>query len=70
MAPARPRGAAGLASEVHRRTDGNPLFIECLFDSLSDEEGQEVAAGGLGSAVPETLRDLIEQEIRRSTSRI
>ena len=54
---------AGLASEVHRRTDGNPLFIECLVNSLSDEEGQEVAAGGLGSAVPETLRDLIEQEI-------
>ena len=40
---------AGLASEVHRRTDGNPLFIECLV-RLPERRGG-AGGGGRGARI-------------------
>ena len=39
---------------VHRRSEGNPLFVEALL-----------ANGGLGSGLPESLRDLLVAAVRR-----
>ena len=43
-----------LLTDVYRRTEGNPLFIEAL---LGD--------GELGSGLPESLRDLLVASVRR-----
>jgi len=61
-----------VAELVHRRTAGNPLFIECLLRSWS-ERGAMVQDDGrwrlraepqeLVWQVPDTLRELIEQDI-------
>ena len=63
-----------LADLVHRRTDGNPLFVECLLDSWLDrgalertDEGWELREepSRLAESVPDTLRDLIDQDVAR-----
>ena len=43
-----------LLAAVYRRTEGNPLFVEALL-----------ADGGLGSGLPESLRDLLVAAVRR-----
>jgi len=43
-----------LLAAVYRRTEGNPLFVEALL-----------ADGGLGSGLPESLRDLLVASVRR-----
>jgi ATP/maltotriose-dependent transcriptional regulator MalT len=43
-----------LLAAVYRRTEGNPLFVEALL-----------ADGELGSALPESLRDLLVAAVRR-----
>ena len=43
----------GLLAAVYRRTEGNPLFVEALLGS-----------GGLGSGLPESLRDLLVAAVR------
>jgi DNA-binding winged helix-turn-helix (wHTH) protein/predicted ATPase len=71
-----PGGAlpAALADLVHRRTDGNPLFVECLLDSWLDrgtleqtDEGWELRQepSRLAESIPDTLRDLIDQDVSR-----
>ncbi|HEY9240346.1 MAG TPA: LuxR C-terminal-related transcriptional regulator, partial [Streptosporangiaceae bacterium] len=45
---------ADLLTTVYRRTEGNPLFVEALLDD-----------GGLGSGLPESLRDLLVASVRR-----
>jgi len=47
----------GLADEVYRRADGNPLFVEEL---LCDD-----CAGGLSAGLPASLRDLLLVSVRR-----
>jgi DNA-binding winged helix-turn-helix (wHTH) protein/predicted ATPase len=71
-----PGGAlpSGLAGLVHRRTDGNPLFVECLLDSWLDrgtleqtDEGWELREepSRLADSIPDNLRDLIDQDVSR-----
>jgi len=71
-----PGGAlpSALAGLVHRRTDGNPLFVECLLDSWlhrgaleQTEEGWELREepSRLAESIPESLRDLIDQDVSR-----
>jgi DNA-binding CsgD family transcriptional regulator len=43
-----------LLETVYRRTEGNPLFVEALLDG-----------DGLGSGLPESLRDLLVAGVRR-----
>ena len=63
---------AALAGAVHRRTEGNPLFVECLVDSWLDRDMLYGAGDGwelrdepdrLAEGIPESLRDLIEQDL-------
>jgi DNA-binding winged helix-turn-helix (wHTH) protein/tetratricopeptide (TPR) repeat protein len=63
-----------LAGLVHRRTDGNPLFVQCLLDSWLErgtlelsEEGWKlrVEPSSLAEGIPDSLRELIEQDVSR-----
>jgi DNA-binding winged helix-turn-helix (wHTH) protein/predicted ATPase len=54
---------AALAETLHRRTDGNPLFVDCLLRSWR-ETGVPPGDG----QVPDTLRELIEQDAARLDS--
>ena len=64
---------AGLAGLVHQRTDGNPLFVTSLVDSWVAEGLLVRADGGWSlwagpeelTGVPESLRQLIEQQFDR-----
>ena len=65
---------AGLAKMLHRRTDGNPLYIVTMVDTLVREgklvegtAGWELPQGLGGTAVdvPEGLRQLIELQLER-----
>jgi DNA-binding winged helix-turn-helix (wHTH) protein/tetratricopeptide (TPR) repeat protein len=65
---------AGLAEEVHRHTEGNPLFIVALLELLtrrglvSRENGVwqvRVPLAEIDLGVPETLRQMIETQIER-----
>ena len=69
-------GAEALASVVHQRTDGNPLFIDCLLRSWVDSRVLEVVSEhdvwqlrsderDLARDVPDTLRELLEQDLAR-----
>ena len=49
--------APPLADEVYRRADGNPLFVEELLVCECD--------GGLGAALPDSLRELLLVTVRR-----
>lgn len=67
-------GAESLAALVHQRTDGNPLFMDCLLRSWVDV-GVLDSQNGLWSVrneerelakdMPDTLRDLLDQDIER-----
>ncbi len=61
-----------LAHGIHRRTDGNPLFMVNVVDHLLSQEvlvqtdGQLMLKNeDLATTVPESLRQLIEQQITR-----
>jgi DNA-binding winged helix-turn-helix (wHTH) protein/tetratricopeptide (TPR) repeat protein len=65
---------AGLAPMLHRRTDGNPLYLVTLVDTLVREgklvegtAGWELPAGldGTSGEVPEGLRQLIELQLEK-----
>jgi predicted ATPase len=65
---------AELARAVHRRTDGNPLFMVRVVDELVtvgvlvDQDGHWRMVGPLdeiANALPESLRQLIEKQIAR-----
>jgi DNA-binding winged helix-turn-helix (wHTH) protein len=64
----------GLARMLHQRTDGNPLFIVTLVDTLVRQGAlREDAAGwclpggleAVAVGVPESLRQLIEQQLEQ-----
>src|SRR6202521_1364517 len=76
LAAASPRSEFpdGLAEEVHRHTEGNPLFIVALLELLtrrglvSRENGVwqvRVPLAEIDLGVPETLRQMIETQIER-----
>jgi DNA-binding winged helix-turn-helix (wHTH) protein len=63
---------AGVAEVLYRRSDGNPLFVECLLRSwaergaIAPDGGRWEVRAALGEPaleVPDSLRGLIEQEI-------
>jgi len=51
---------AGLATEVHRRTEGNPFFAEEVLNHLT-ESGAELAEVG----VPEGVKEVVGQRVGR-----
>jgi len=68
------RFPSGLARAVHRRTDGNPLFMVRVVDELvtlgvlAEEQGHWRLAKPLtdiADAMPESLRQLIEKQVDR-----
>ncbi len=70
--------AADLARVLHRRTNGNPLFLIALVDELVRQQvlreasaGWEVQGGveAITTMVPATLRALIELQLARLSSR-
>ena len=65
---------ADLPGLVHRRTDGNPLFVECLVDSWLDRGTLERTGEGwelreepsrVAEGVRDSLRDLIDHDLSR-----
>ena len=66
---------AELAKTIHRRTEGNPLFIVNMTDYLSrqgvvvEEAGQWIVKGerfvAIEEGVPDSLRQLIERQVER-----
>src|SRR5262249_55553039 len=65
-----------LAQLIHQRTDGNPLFIVTLVEHLVGQgvlgqtAGHWVVKGNaeeVGRAVPESLRQMIEQQLERAS---
>ena len=63
-----------LARLIHRRTEGNPLFMVNLVDYLTDEgvvakvEGEwqlQGAVAAIESGIPDNVRQLIERQIER-----
>jgi predicted ATPase len=63
-----------LARTIHQRTDGNPLFLVTLVDTLmrqgeleEDPVGWSLPEGleAVGVGVPESLRQLIEQQLEQ-----
>lgn len=74
------RGASGrsplqrLAQLIHRRTEGNPLFVVNAADSLIAQGAMVQRSGrwelkaeieAVGAGVPESLRQMIEQQLER-----
>jgi predicted ATPase len=69
-----PELPAGLARMLHQRTDGNPLFVVTLVDTLVRQGALEMGPAGwdlpggleaMGVGVPESLRQLIEQHLEQ-----
>ncbi len=65
---------AGLAQMLHQRTEGNPLYLVTLVDTLVREGALEEGPAGWGLPgdleamaveVPESLRQLIEQQLEQ-----
>jgi DNA-binding winged helix-turn-helix (wHTH) protein/predicted ATPase len=65
---------SALARLVQRRTDGNPLFVECLLDSWLERGMLEQTGEGwelleepsrLAERIPENLWDLIDEDVSR-----
>jgi predicted ATPase len=65
---------AGIARMIHQRTDGNPLFVVTLVDTLVRQGVLEPSSTGwgvprgleaVGEGVPESLRQLIEQQLEQ-----
>lgn len=66
---------ASLAQLVHQRTEGNPLFIDNLFDHLVAQQWLQVDSDGVWTvrrppeeimnSVPDGLRQMIDCEIER-----
>jgi predicted ATPase len=70
----RQRPPADLAQSIHRRTEGNPLFMVNVVDywiahAVLVEKDQrwtvDACAADVGSGVPDTLRHMIERHLER-----
>jgi DNA-binding SARP family transcriptional activator len=51
---------SGVAGEIHRRTEGNPFFVEELLSHV-EESGAELASAG----VPQGVKEVIERRVER-----
>lgn len=54
----------GIVATLHRKSGGNPLFLEELCQSFADWSRNEANTGS-GGVVPATLQGLIESRMRR-----
>ena len=62
----------GLAAELHRRTGGNPFFVEELVRHLVESNpGRSIESlvGAAGAEVPEGVRSLIDRRLARLPER-
>jgi predicted ATPase len=59
----RKEGAVGLAAELHRRTGGNPLFVEELVRYARD--AGRLGEAGLAAGVPAEVSGVIGQRVGR-----
>src|SRR5262249_52817110 len=57
--------APGLVDVIYARTEGNPLFMVNVVDDLRAREQCADPDGGLPIEVPESLRGMIEKQLRR-----
>jgi DNA-binding winged helix-turn-helix (wHTH) protein len=59
-----------LAAALHRRTNGNPLYVVCLVDEL--ERSGQIAGGteSIRHMVPETLQQMFERQAGQLDSRV
>jgi DNA-binding CsgD family transcriptional regulator len=55
----------GLAAAVHRKTDGNPLFVQEYLRLLESESQTAQGAAGERLPIPEGVREVIGQRIDR-----
>jgi adenylate cyclase len=71
--PVRPL-SEGLVRLVHRRTDGNPLFVQTLLTAWSESAALVESDGewrpkddveALAAEIPETLRALVDQRVEQ-----
>ncbi|PWU06032.1 MAG: hypothetical protein C5B51_13140 [Terriglobia bacterium] len=51
-----------LASALHRRTNGNPLYVVCLIDDLERYGGIDADPATIQGLVPETLQQMFERQ--------
>jgi DNA-binding winged helix-turn-helix (wHTH) protein/tetratricopeptide (TPR) repeat protein len=57
--------AAWLAAPIRRRTDGLPLFMVAVADELLSQRLRTGGVAGVETAVPQSLRQMIEQQLGR-----
>jgi predicted ATPase/DNA-binding winged helix-turn-helix (wHTH) protein len=73
---AGPAATAALATWVHRRTEGHPLFMVHVVDDLAqqgrltDPAATEASGGGVEAAVPAALPPLIELQLARLSGEV
>jgi DNA-binding winged helix-turn-helix (wHTH) protein/tetratricopeptide (TPR) repeat protein len=67
---------AGLATVIHRHSDGNPLFMTAMLDHLaqrgvlSQKSGRwmmTIPLGQVDPGVPETLRQMLEMQLQHAS---
>ena len=51
-----------LAAALHRRTNGNPLYVVCLIDELERSASLDSSPTTIGSLLPETLQQMFERQ--------
>lgn len=54
-----------LARLIHRRTEGNPLFMVNVVEYLAAQGGLEEASEQVQVGIPSDLRQMIEEQLRR-----
>src|SRR5215471_10152781 len=55
-----PQCSNALADPLHRRSNGNPLFMVCMFDELARSGG--IDANRMNGIVPDTLQRMFEHQ--------
>ena len=64
------RDLSGLAAALHRRTNGNPLYVVCLVDELERSGRLGEDPESIRGIVPETLQQMFERQAAQLDSRV
>ncbi|PWU06031.1 MAG: hypothetical protein C5B51_13135 [Terriglobia bacterium] len=62
--------SSALAAALHRRTDGNPLYVVCLVDELERSGQMRNDPEAIRRMVPETLQQMFERQATQLESRV